>query len=403
MTQIRVRRENLRDIVESRARSCGDLMAARRDVGLRVQKALAEDKAKSLWKNLSIRSLWEAFAGPPTPEFFNEVTLHESALVSTQFYTLTGNIIQQAILEGYDAVSGLIGDELVTPMQSKLKEETLSGTQAIPEPGVVREGEEYPEIKFDEKSLRAPEPDKRGYKITITRETIMFDQTGTIRLRANDVGAKMRTNRESEILYTVADVAGYKRYYPKLNTGEYGQADLYRTTGNNDTSVWYLRNITSVVNAFSNFASISTAMTSFAGRRDEQGQPIYFVPTVILAPMALKMAILNALNSTIIRVDDTLGNQDVRQTGPNPTEQIVGGRLTPLFSPLLDSLSTSTWYMGDPRRTFVEQIHWPITVRAAVPTESEQMDRDVVAKFGASRKSAVNTRDDTFWLRNTAT
>ena len=368
----------------------------------------------SHWEALSIKDLWEAFVGPATDEFVSQMGAYfmqaqmfgvmEAGLSSSAFHILTGNIIQRAVLSGYSITDGLIGNALVTALPSRLKEETLSGVQAIEIPQDVGELEPYPWVRFDEKAVRAPEPVKQGMRLGISREMVLFDQTGRLQQQSRQLGQAMQYHREEQILKTVADATGFQRYYPKKDSGSFAQENLFRTSGSEDTTTWYKRHITSIINPLVDYRNLTVGMENFADRTDEQARKFTTLPRVLMVPFGLFQEALAAVGATQVRSRDNpaAATRDFQQISPAFTSQILGVQPAVLQSAILSGISTTNWYMGDPKQSLFEQTHWATEIVPGPANDDDSHGRDLVAKFKVSRKQAVTVATDAFWLRNTA-
>jgi len=398
----------LRHLVEARTQAMGGGEPARRRasglVAQRLVEALWDDNDPFEPGHFSIREAWEALVGGITETLPQAATktragfISEAPLSTGAFSIITGNVIARAVMQAYRAVAGVL-DQLVTPAPSTMRIERYVGFTAEDADSIVREGEDYPEVGLGEKWVQGPEPDKRGKIISITAEMVVHDQTGHILTRAARLGESMRTARESEGLNNIADSAGYKCYYP-----ESAQVDIYRTAAG---STVYTRNITELAsNALVDWTNVNAAMAILAARKDEKGKLILVQPTVILVPFALAATLARIMTATEVRYDtnnaaDT-ANRVTVSGGQTPLRAIFGGAMpTPLVSPALDAISTSSWYVGDFRRCFNEQIIWPIQVFQQSADSESGFNRDVVTRFKVRRKSRIHCVDDTWLLRST--
>lgn len=180
----------------------------------------------------SFLALWEGLVGPveETMGFAQQgfgyiehpIGLLEAegvgAVASSAFPSAVGQLISIRVIEGYDA-PGFVGDELVTPMPSRLRGERVVGFTSLQGPKPVGEGDEYQGSTFREKYVTTTET-KRGRLISLTEEAVFHDQTGQILQRASQMGRKAREDRERRIIRGVADVASTERVYRPSGTAE---------------------------------------------------------------------------------------------------------------------------------------------------------------------------------------
>ena len=110
------------------------------------------------------------------------------AMDTTHFPKAVGALINKKLIGAYDAFPG-IGKGLVTTVPSNKQTETVVGFDEVDTPDVVSEGMPYGETGFGEKYVTATNY-KYGRLISVTEETIKFDQTGQILQRAKKIGEK---------------------------------------------------------------------------------------------------------------------------------------------------------------------------------------------------------------------
>jgi hypothetical protein len=351
----------------------------------RLIKLLDAEKPLITPDDVSLRELWEAVNGPlgdtlgmSRQRGFIHV---QEAVDSSVFPNVTGVLIAKRVIDGYEQ-PGYIGDQLVANMPSRLRVERVVGFTAIGRPGGVDEGMPYPHTGLAEKFCTT-QAAKEGYMIEVTEEAVFFDQTGQLLMRAQQIGTKIRLEREKVIIDGVQD-ANTLVYWPQ------GAAEaLYRTAaGTNATTV---NKRTNAGYGLVDWTDIDEATQLFAAMVDEAGDKIVMVPTVLLVPPALKMVANRICRATELRTG-TASLAEVA-TWANPVD------LTPLSSVLLSS--STTWYMGDPKRQFVWQDVWPLQVLRADAMQGDQFDRDIVAKFKTRFYGGIGAIDDKFMVQTT--
>lgn len=382
------------------ARALADLIEGRdSQTGREVPKIRAED--------ISLRTLWEATVGPveetlPMAMRANgklSVIEMQEAIESTAFTSATSVLVASKVVEGYDQ-PGMIGDELVTVMTSKLKSERIVGFTSLEGPQEVPEGTAYNESSFTEKYVTT-ETAKKGRILAITEETIFFDQTGQILLRAAQLGEQTRLEREETILAGVIDVGtgtanGYRSVYRPSGTAE----TLYAAGNNN-----YLATATPLVD----WTDIDEALQYHADNvRDDRAatterRPIVFYPRVLLTAQKKAGTAARILNATEHR--STSNSQEVI-TG-NPLRNIAPG-LRALSSPLLDYFGGLTgsnyndnddWFVGDPKRQFIWQEIWPLQVIRARQDDDAAFRRDVIVQHKVRYYGGVAALDERWFLK----
>lgn len=342
--------------------------------------------------HVSIRALWEGTVGAVEDTLpsggghvghggLNYIEMQEQ-VESTAFPSAVGVLIAAKVIQGYD-LPQTIGDSLVTVMPSKLRTERIVGFTAQEGPREVPEGMPYEDSSFSEKYV-VTEAAKKGRIIQITEETILFDQTGQILMRAQRLGEMTREERELTILAGIVDVgsgaAGYKDVYRPTGSA----ATLYSAANNN-----YQATATPLVD----WTDIDETLRYHAENvRDDrviasEALPIIWMPSTLLVARRLAGTSGRILSATEHRSASGSGAETVI-TG-NPLKNIIPG-LTFLSSPLLDYLagvtgsrydSAADWFLGDFKKQFVWQEIWPIQTFRARQDDEDAFRRDVVARF----------------------
>jgi hypothetical protein len=62
----------------------------------------------------------------------------------------------------------------------------------------------------------------------------------------------------------------------------------------------------------------------------------------------------------------------------------------------------TSWYMGNPSRAFVRNVHFPMDVQQAPANNSDEFDRDIVMKFKVSGKMNFQTKEPRAMVKSTA-
>lgn len=291
----------------------------------------------------------------------------------TMFPTITGSLISQKIIEGYKSIA-TIGNQLVTTVQSNKRSENVVGFTAVGSMEEVQEGEPYPEHGFGEKYVVVTNK-KYGDMLSITDETIKFEQTGQVLNRARQIGRKAALYKEKIILDTVQDAAGNYAYYPS------GTRTILYSTGHANLVA---------SNTLADWTDIDNAQQLLMVMTDEVSDYILAQPKVILVPTALMRTASYILNNT----------QDTRATIHADAPKLPTLQL--LTSPFLDAKSTSYWYLGDPKEQFIWQEVWPLQLFSQDMKRSDDaFNRDVYAKFKVRFYGGCGTLDYRYFIKNT--
>ncbi|HEX7784723.1 MAG TPA: hypothetical protein VF653_00750 [Methylomirabilota bacterium] len=381
--------EDIRDIYRAAGGARGfctvmqDLLEGKDQQGKSVPRLAPGD--------FSLRSLWEGLVGPceetlpgyTRPGRSNYLLLQE-AVDSTAFPSATGVLIAAKVIEAYNATP-MIGDQLVTTMSSRLKQERIVGMTSLEGPTEVPEAMPYQESGFQEKYVTT-DTAKKGRILEVTEEAIFFDQTGQILMRAQRLGEMTAEERELTILAGVVDVgsaaAGYKDIYRPS-----GSASTLYATGNS--------NYQSTVTALVDWTDIDEVLQYAANNlKDDRAivaerLPITFNPKVLLTARKKAATAARILAATTVRVGNTATTAGVQEESGAIVQQIAPG-LQALTSPLLDFLAGVTnsrysqaddWFLGDFKRQFIWQEIWPLQTLRSRQDDEAAFRRDIVARF----------------------
>jgi len=407
-----MRREDIKSMVKTWGLKgfvsvLADLLEGKDQQGKTIPKLAPE--------RVSLRGLWEALVGPVEETLdlgrntgrFNYVEIQE-AVESTAFPSATGVLIAAKVIEGYD-MPGMIGDQLVTVMTSKLKSERIVGMTSLEGPKEVGEGMPYDESSFAEKYVTT-ETAKKGRILEITEEAIYFDQTGQILLRAGRLGEMTREERELIILGGVVDVAGATdlvvagvKFRPVYRPG--GVAEALYSAGNN--------NLLATATPLVDWTDLDEAMQYHAENvRDDRAVsgerlPIIFMPKILLTSRKKAATGARIINAMEVRSGDITAGAGTQTLTSNPVGTLAPG-LKPLSSPLLDYLAALTgaqyddsddWFVGDPQKQFIWQEIWPLQTFRAPSDDESRFRRDVVARYKVRYYGGIAAIEERYFVK----
>ena len=340
-------------------------------------------KGESLWGKVLSNRLKRRLDPEAAKEDKKPLLLAEDASITeifrfceavdvTQFTIITATLIEKQVMDAFNAFPK-IGDQLVTPFQSKLELSRIPGADLKSNLRDVEPGMPYHHDADIEEKYVTIEGKKRGDILDITEEAIMFDQTGLIMRRAAQFGERAATDREKKILYNIQDATvGNKNYYS------------YRPSG---TRVALYSGAVAGTHPYSNlhdhrlqhWTDLDHAKTMFSTMRDAQGEPIFIMPQILLVPVAQE-TMAERLIKNVLMPASRLGN-DVPGDSPNEANPFAN-KYKVLSSPYLDIVSTAYWYLGDFKKQFVEKVVYPIQVLTRRDTKNDYAwERDIVAQY----------------------
>jgi hypothetical protein len=310
---------------------------------------------KDLGQERAVALMMEAVAtGKVKPEEYSLVDLYES-LDSTQFPKATAALIHKKVMEGYESTP-TIGDQLVTTVPSSKKVETIVGFTAAEGPKQVLEGMPYEDSGISEKYVTI-ENRKFGRLISVTEETLQFDQTGQILQRAYRIGEKAAYYREKEIVEAVAGInAGY---WPS------GSSTTFYTSHTQGA------NTVSGGGGVINETTLQLVKDKMDNMKDENGDYVLINQSgmILLVPPELEVESWQIMNAV---------DYGVRGTDYFGVPNYFRGRYKVLSSPFLTT--ATTWYLGDFKKDWWWTEVYPIQIQIK-KSDEDKFHRDVIAYY----------------------
>jgi hypothetical protein len=355
-------------------------------------------------QDFSIRALFEGLVGPVDEALeyghdtmgYHEIPVKFQEAVSTgAFPSAVGQLISTMVIEGYSDTTGFIGDMLVTPLNSNLRDERIVGFTHTQGPKEVVEGAPYEDSTFADKYVGSRQT-KRGRLLSLTAEAITHDQTGQVLDRARQMGETAQQERERRIIRAVINADSADAVYAPSGTKE----QLYSSGNNNLRTTAVLADWTDIQETLTYHAA---NVTDDRETDDNMGgQPIVWVPKIILTATELAGTARRIVAATESR-------------GPAAAEQMISDSvlrmiapqgLMALSSPFIDVATdgdqwddASDWFLGDFKKQFREKIIWPLqTFRAPAQNEAE-FHKDIVAQFKVRSYGDVIATDERWVIK----
>lgn len=290
-----------------------------------------------------------------------------SQSVSTaDFSNVIGQIFYTKIREAFDNTE-LIGDQLVTDFPTTfLGGEKIAGIGRIgDEFEAVAEGHNYPRAGLNEEWVESPAAVKRGTILEVTREAMITDRTGVLTQRASAIGEYLAINKEKRILdVATGQVNNYKRNGTSTNT--------YLTSGA------YINVSTSA--ALTDWTDIEAGLLIQDQITDPNtGEFLNWGADTLLVPVALKMTAMRIMQATDIRFGDGASNTTAAY-GKNPVSNMPMKILSNAYVRNATS-STTTWFMGCPKKAFWYSSIWNIETTQAASNNQAEFERDVFLSY----------------------
>lgn len=324
--------------------------------------------------NFSLGGLYKALGEPDLKDgnhqrdlmsFLRESDLRES-MDSSAFPKITGALINTMVQEGY-GLAASVGEQLVTTLPSKVRDDTIVGFSSADQVEEVIEGGPYAEGSYAEKYHKIRNR-KFGRIIGLTVEMIRMDQTGQMIMRAREIGEKAKAKHEEIIMKAICEYA---------STGEYASwrpkgtaTALYSDTSTDPYSSATLDN--AIADALSDETDIDSALAQFETFKDETGDYLMVTPTHLLcAPGKLGKA-MKIANSTIYTVSQSPAGV------PKPNIY----NYTPVASPWVHALlGANYWLYGEFRKQFVKTEVLPLETFQERAGNSAEFERDVLYRY----------------------
>lgn len=347
---------------------------------------------------LSLRETYEGLCGPDALRAIDasrksggtarHLTEAADAVSSAAFTSITGQLFVSKVKDAYETAS-LIGAELAETMPSTfLDGERVPGIGGLGDSAdVVGEGEQFPEVGLSEEYVDFGPIKKRGFKVSVTKESIVKDRTGVLLARCGDGGRFMGLNKEKRLIDCSTGITNtYKRNGVATNT--------YLTSGA------YINQQSNSLTA--QWRCIETADLLFDGILDPTtGEPITVNGEItVIVPRALYKTAEVIFGASMVRFHD--GASSTYATyAPNP---VGGGRPYKVITNPYVKLRTSsatTWFYGQPKKSFVYREAWSMQSLQLGDTTQIAFDRDVVQQFRFDESGDAGVIEPRYMTKNT--
>jgi hypothetical protein len=304
------------------------------------------------------------------------------------------NLLTTLLNLGYD--EGIdVTDALVTQLPTSAEEDTLPEVEGEDGVRFVKQGEVYPMMGAQARTVTVKYL-KYGAAIAEFRETMLFDRLGTTQSMLSSAGRQLRNKRAAIRIYRICDTTGLDGKYINYPGSSDGATTLYSVTADAFRS-----NINKVAsNGLAAVANITAARLLLRKMKLKDGSFVKPVLRVILVPEALALTAWGLVNSVY---DPQLTATYPQTTIPNYFGGKMPNQPNPVVvsDPLIDSLSATSWYCGDPSRQFFEKVVWAPEVVPVIVGSPDSL-RDVVRAWKASACTEVAALSNMFFIKSEA-
>ena len=316
-----------------------------------------------------------------------------SAIDSTAFSNITGQLLINEIMDGYQSEE-FVFSNLFRTTSTRLNGEKIPGIAKLgDQTEEVHEGMPYPHVGTGEDYIETPSTTKRGLIVPVTKEAVFFDRTGLVLERAREVGESLGIDKEKRCVdVAIGAINNYKWRGTAYNTYQTATPWINELSGSSyDLEDW---------------TDVDAAEQLFANMVDPNtGEPILIGATTAIVSPARRHAANRILNAT-----------EVRYTGSGaPTETLAvnplsgagySARMSRYFYSRLQSQlaltadqAKATWLFGDFARAFRYMENWPITTVQAPANSEAEFNQDIVARFKASERGVAAVHNPRYVAR----
>lgn len=318
----------------------------------------------------------------------------DAALNTSIFATLTRQILNAAVMEGYQLPSFVLS-AAIPSMSGNVRQARLTGVSLpLKEDKTleVQEGQEYPSVGMYEEYVKTPTTVKRGAVLPITKEIVLADETGQIVDQARRIGEFIGLQKELALTDYVIGAVANCVVEKRVGDSDEVTSNLFLSSGrwvNVQTVV--LEDWTDIDAAENLLAAITMPGTE---------QPVMLIERTLLVPSQLRNTAARILNATETRS----GTSNVI-VAANPLSSL---NIQMIASPLVysrlvaagtsGSVASGTWFYGDLRRAFRYYQNWPLTVEED-RTGGVAFTHDILVRFKASERGTPVVVEPRFWSK----
>ncbi len=340
----------------------------------------------------SIRGLFEAFGGEVqgvTPQEWYYSAPGVQAIQSTMFPKAVENLALKKLNDSF-MEEEYIADRLVRTIPSKTKNETYYGLNELQDLKDAEEAEEVQFMSFNDRWVTTRTM-KRQIALALTKEMLMFDQTGLFMERTRRLGIIAARNKEKKIVESV--LSNKKGVYNPLGVS----TDLY------DASVNTVTTFTPLVDEDTIGSVKQHYRTNFKTTvQGEEGVQKVWLPNTIICSQEQEMAIRRIFTAgNIFNIVNASTTSKPAGTGGMTYRNQYAGTFEILTSPYFpDGLDSKTWFLGNFRDQFIWLENWPITVTSLGAGSEADFSRDIVAQFKVSYMGGLVAERNDQVIRN---
>ncbi|MCK9557980.1 MAG: hypothetical protein M0R50_08080 [Candidatus Cloacimonetes bacterium] len=364
-----------------------------RSHGQETTEAIIESIQKGELKpdDFSIRGLAKAILGQEKvqqmdPRLNNHLVLDRDNVDVIAFSTIVHKIITSKILESYSQ-DAFIFSKLVDVIPKDTPKDTTN-------------------IDVEE-SIDSAESTRRGFIVPVTSDSIFYDRTGQILLRASEVGEILGLNKEKRLLDVLIGITNnYVWKGTPFNT--YNATDVtFNTYSTRGTGVAPDGNwVNQIDDELIDWTDVDAAEQIFSNIVDPNtGESLLTHATTVLVMPAYRHAAHRIFNATEIKYSS--GTSEAIAPNPLANYTVVESRLAyrRLLAASIDAASAKKyWFIGDFKKAFSYVEDWPLSVVEAPLSEFGSFGEfgdGIILRFKASEKGEALMKDPRYVVMST--
>lgn len=355
------------------------------------------------WSDFSIRDLAESLIvsqdGNPVghewvrqlgPQKSGGLTLLEasSAVDLSRFSNITGQIFYNRILEAY-AQQEFVAASLVSENQTDLNGEKIPGMTGMTDDLTddIHEGEQYPQVGFNEDYVETPVTTKKGRIVSVSKETIFFDRTNLVMKQAGAVGELLIRRKDKRIWDVILGIVNsYKWKGTSYNSYQTATPWINKRTGVDSGATTF------------DWTQIDTSEQLFVNMLDPYtSEPITITPSNIICMPARKHRFRHILQATSMQTRTQTSTELRNFNNTLDPYNLIANTAHAYRRLIANGVSAADannyWLMGDFKKAFGWQYNWPLTVVQAPSNSEPEFTQDIVLRWKASERGSAYVID----------
>lgn len=315
---------------------------------------------------------------------------------SSAFSAITQRVVYAAVLEGYQYPDAPLS-RLVRTVQARSRDtRILNFTLPLADGKSLEyaEGQDKPAIGLMTEYVKSLSPVKRGARIPITRETVLYDETGQVLEAARRVGEAIALEKERALIRYVAGLVSNCVIEKRKTDSSESTSDLFLTSG---------RWVNQQANPMTDWTDFDDCENLVLGNTlPGTQQPPILTNRFVLVPPQLRSTVNRILNATEVRT----GTSNI-VAAANP---LANMGIQPIVSPLVwseqvaagvaSATAAATWFYGDLLQAMRYVQVWPLEV-----TENRDdvglRRADILVEYQASENGVPAVVEPRVWVKNT--